>query len=51
LAVAADSGSRLAVVVAALPETSGATSGGTIVASRMNCPLLKDLFDEEVGSQ
>jgi len=51
LAVAPDSGSRLAAVVAALPGTNGASSGGTIVASRMNCPLLKDLFDEEVDSQ
>lgn len=51
LAVTAGSGSRLAVVVAPLPGADGGPSGGTIVASPTNCPLLKDLLDGEGDSR
>ena len=46
LAVTAGSGARLAMVVAPLHRPDGRLSGGTIVATPMNCPLLKSLIDE-----
>ena len=51
LDVTAGAGSGLAIVVAPLPRADGSPSGGTIVASPMNCPLLRNRLDEQGDSR